>query len=99
MWSDNIAERDYLGFDVHANLIKGLIETISNVRKGTYQDLWTMRESSGCLPPWKNIWRLNYEQRNCNPVQLFAAKVTVILPQILPPICHKSYRQFLLKDL
>ena len=23
MWSDNIAERDYLGFDVHANLIKG----------------------------------------------------------------------------
>ena len=26
MWSDNIAERDYLGFDVHANLIKGLID-------------------------------------------------------------------------
>lgn len=26
MWSDNIAERDYLGFDVHAELIKGLID-------------------------------------------------------------------------
>ena len=26
MWSDNIAERDYLGFDVHADLIKGLID-------------------------------------------------------------------------
>lgn len=26
MWSDNIAENDYLGFDVHANLIKGLID-------------------------------------------------------------------------
>lgn len=26
MWSDNIAERDYLGFDVHASLIKGLID-------------------------------------------------------------------------
>ncbi len=26
MWSDNIAEKDYLGFDVHANLIKGLID-------------------------------------------------------------------------
>lgn len=26
MWSDNIAESDYLGFDVHANLIKGLID-------------------------------------------------------------------------
>lgn len=26
MWSDNIAERDYLGFDVHANLIKGIID-------------------------------------------------------------------------
>lgn len=26
MWSDNIAEKDYLGFDVHANLIKGLVD-------------------------------------------------------------------------
>lgn len=26
MWSDDIAKRDYLGFDVHANLIKGLID-------------------------------------------------------------------------
>lgn len=26
MWSDNIAEKDYLGFDVHASLIKGLID-------------------------------------------------------------------------
>ena len=26
MWSDNIAEKDYLGFDVHADLIKGLID-------------------------------------------------------------------------
>ncbi len=26
MWSDNIAVNDYLGFDVHANLIKGLID-------------------------------------------------------------------------
>lgn len=26
MWSDNIAKKDYLGFDVHANLIKGLID-------------------------------------------------------------------------
>lgn len=26
MWSDNIAEKDYLGFDVHASLIKGLLD-------------------------------------------------------------------------
>lgn len=26
MWSDSIAEKDYLGFDVHASLIKGLID-------------------------------------------------------------------------
>lgn len=26
MWSDDIAKYDYLGFDVHANLIKGLID-------------------------------------------------------------------------
>lgn len=26
MWSDNIAKRDYLGFEVHANLIKGLVD-------------------------------------------------------------------------
>lgn len=26
MWSDSIAKKDYLGFDVHANLIKGLID-------------------------------------------------------------------------
>lgn len=26
MWSDNIAQRDYLGFEVHANLIKGLVD-------------------------------------------------------------------------
>lgn len=26
MWSDNIAQKDYLGFEVHANLIKGLVD-------------------------------------------------------------------------
>lgn len=26
MWSDNIAKRDYLGFEVHANLISGLVD-------------------------------------------------------------------------
>ena len=26
MWSDNIAQRDDLGFEVHANLIKGLVD-------------------------------------------------------------------------
>ena len=26
MWSDDIAKYDYLGFEVHANLIKGLID-------------------------------------------------------------------------
>lgn len=26
MWSDNIAKKDYLGFEVHANLIKGLVD-------------------------------------------------------------------------
>lgn len=26
MWSDNIAKNDYLGFEVHANLIKGLVD-------------------------------------------------------------------------
>lgn len=26
MWSDNIAKKDYLGFEVHANLIKGLMD-------------------------------------------------------------------------
>lgn len=26
MWADNIAKRDYLGFEVHTRLIKGLID-------------------------------------------------------------------------
>lgn len=47
MWSDNIAERDYLGFDVHANLIKGLIDEpgILPITIGVFGD-WGSGKSS-----------------------------------------------------
>lgn len=47
MWSDNIAERDYLGFDVHASLIKGLIDEpkMLPITIGVFGDWGTMRDA------------------------------------------------------
>lgn len=85
------------------NLLENQGGLHNRITRRIYLEPFTLGETEECFKS-----RDFYCQHSCDPVanarphlylQHFTAKVTAILPQVLPPIYHKSCRPILQKYL